>query len=85
MGTSKNSPFQPPPESDSKLLDSERGMLAWCSERLRVGLDPFAEIVVRDLKVVAFVEGGDNINANDPIVGIIVCVRLYTEIDVDGS
>jgi len=31
VGTSKNSPFQPPRKSDSKLLDSERGMLAWDS------------------------------------------------------
>ena len=31
QGTSKNSPFQPPRKSDSKLLDSERGMLAWDS------------------------------------------------------
>ena len=31
FGTSKNSPFQPPRKSDSKLLDSERGMLAWDS------------------------------------------------------
>jgi hypothetical protein len=31
MGASKNAPFQPPRKSDSKLLDSERGMLAWDS------------------------------------------------------
>ena len=31
LGASKNSPFPPPRKSDSKLLDSERGMLAWDS------------------------------------------------------